>query len=306
MFKDALVEGFKNIVRSIWLSLTAVSVLTVSLGIIALVVVFTISTNFVAKAADSKSGISISFNQDVTQESIDSMITDLKAKPNVISPVKLFSTEMVKAEFEAKNPTAGSIIKNSSEKENKGLFSPRIEITLSESSQYKDVLNFIDSDKYKAIVSQESIITARSKQNVPDFLVKLNQVSLFGGIGAVILFSLISTLVTVNIIRITIYSRKTEIEIMRLVGATNLYIRLPFIVEAGIYSIIASLVVSGISLPFFLFGYPIIYNSIFKPYYPDQSQILIYLVGGIAISIVGSCLITVAASWKATERYLSL
>jgi cell division transport system permease protein len=303
MFKDAVVEGFKNIVRSIWLSLTAISVLTVSLGIITLVVAFAISTNFIAKAVDSKAVVSISFVQNTAEESISQLAEDLRSKPFVML-VKNFTSEQVKAEAIAKNANLGNGIVELLEKEKSDYLGSRLEITPTDSSFYKEILNYLD--KYANITNPDSILTARSKQNVPDFLAKLNQASLFGGIGAVVLFSLISTLVTVNIIRITIYSRKTEIEIMRLVGATNLYIRLPFIMEAGIYSIIASFMILLVALPLFVFAYPVIYNSIFKAYYPDYNQIFTYLVAGIVASIVGFCIITVAASWKATERYLSL
>jgi cell division transport system permease protein len=63
-----------------------------------------------------------------------------------------------------------------------------------------------------------------------------------GGTVLVAVFSIIAILVIFNTITLTIYNRREEVEIMRLVGATNTYIRGPFLVEALLYSVVASLV----------------------------------------------------------------
>jgi cell division transport system permease protein len=60
-------------------------------------------------------------------------------------------------------------------------------------------------------------------------------------------FSVIAILVIFNTITLTIYNRREEVEIMRLVGATNWYIRGPFIIEAILYSLTATLVTTVIS-----------------------------------------------------------
>jgi cell division transport system permease protein len=73
------------------------------------------------------------------------------------------------------------------------------------------------------------------------------------GISLGILFAAISLLITFNAIRITIYTHKQEIEIMRLVGASNMFIRMPYIFEGIIYGVagsIASMLILFISLKF--------------------------------------------------------
>jgi cell division transport system permease protein len=67
-----------------------------------------------------------------------------------------------------------------------------------------------------------------------------------GGVALVVVFSAIAILVIFNTITLTIYNRREEVEIMRLVGATNWYIRGPFIVEALLYSIVGTILTSAL------------------------------------------------------------
>jgi len=67
----------------------------------------------------------------------------------------------------------------------------------------------------------------------------------------VVVFSLIAILVIFNTITLTIYNRKEEVEIMRLVGATNWYIQGPFLVESLLYAVLATIIASLLFLPVF-------------------------------------------------------
>ncbi|HYV33588.1 MAG TPA: FtsX-like permease family protein, partial [Candidatus Limnocylindria bacterium] len=71
------------------------------------------------------------------------------------------------------------------------------------------------------------------------------------GLGLVIVFSVIAILVIYNTITLTIYNRKEEVEIMRLVGATNWYIRGPFLTESILYSVFSTLITAALFVPVF-------------------------------------------------------
>ena len=79
-------------------------------------------------------------------------------------------------------------------------------------------------------------------------LSRILQYIIYGGLGLVLVFSVIAILVIFNTITLTIYNRREEVEIMRLVGATNWYIRGPFLVEALLYSLSATLITATLVL----------------------------------------------------------
>jgi len=96
-----------------------------------------------------------------------------------------------------------------------------------ENSDFRDQISRINYEKNKIIIERLNKIVNFSRE-----------------IGLIIglLFILIAVLITFNAIRITIYSHKQEFEIERLVGASNLYIRMPFIFEGIFYGFSASIV----------------------------------------------------------------
>ena len=122
----------------------------------------------------------------------------------------------------------------------------------------------------------------------------------------IIVFALVSILVMANILRITIYGRKDEIEIMRLVGGTNGYIRGPFIVEGTLYNVIASLIVVLIFAPSIGFLIPWI-ESYLKI---TSSQYTLALILQMYLSILGTIviemLVGVLTAYFAAKKYLKL
>jgi len=115
-----------------------------------------------------------------------------------------------------------------------------------------------DPDKYELI--ENELLAGKHKDYISkmdysdhkgeiDRLNKIIKTIRQGGLIAVAIFVAVAILVTFNSIRLTIYTYKTEVEIMKLVGASNWFIRLPFITEGVLYGIFATLVVGGIWYP---------------------------------------------------------
>ena len=98
-------------------------------------------------------------------------------------------------------------------------------------------------EKYKAIVEKDSY-KDNAKKTAVDTLGGIAKFLRNAGLIASIVFGAISILVILNTIRMTIFNRKDEIEIMQLIGASKWYIRGPFLVEAGIYGAIAGVLTS--------------------------------------------------------------
>jgi cell division transport system permease protein len=113
---------------------------------------------------------------------------------------------------------------------------------------YPEIASQLSSEKYKDFIDK---INYEDNRVVIDRLSKILNFVVSFGLGLIAIFSLIAILVIFNTITLTIYNRKEEVEIMRLVGATNWYIRGPFLVESILYGVFATVITGGVLSPVF-------------------------------------------------------
>jgi len=114
------------------------------------------------------------------------------------------------------------------------------------SSQYESIVNFLSQSKYQKLIDK---INYRENKIVIERLSSITQNIRQGGLIASILLILIAVLVTFNTIRLVIYNSREEINVMKLVGATNWFIRGPFIVAGALYGLVSALVVLLVIYP---------------------------------------------------------
>lgn len=115
--------------------------------------------------------------------------------------------------------------------------SPSLTITANTPDQYPTIVEKLQGSDIKDLGWTnygKNKQTIDKLNNIFDLVKKV-------GVTLAIIFIVIAVLITFNAIRITIYSHKQEFEIMRLVGASNLYVRMPFVFEGVFYGISASI-----------------------------------------------------------------
>ena len=120
---------------------------------------------------------------------------------------------------------------------------PSISITTQSAEDYKTVENFLEQGQYKTLLknyvaeggSGESIILSDVAKNLTSISSFVRQVIFW----LVLVFVIGGTLVIVNAVQLTIYTRRHEISIMQLVGATPTFIRMPFVFEGILYAVCA-------------------------------------------------------------------
>lgn len=156
----------------------------------------------------------------------------------------------------------------------------------SEFNQYVQDKNFVD---HKVIIDKLSLITKRIYQI---------------GITVSIIFIVFSLIMVFNTVRIAIYSHREELSIMRLVGATDWFIRAPFILEAILYALIASIGTMLLLYPLVLGATPYI-NHLFEGYDFDLLYYFhIYWWQIFALQLFISLILSIVSSMIAISKYL--
>ena len=126
-----------------------------------------------------------------------------------------------------------------------------------------------------------------------------------GTVAMVIALVCVTAFLISNTIKLTIFSRKTEIEIMRLVGASNTSIKLPFIFEGFILGVFGSIIPIAASV----YGYTILYNQtggyVFTKIITLVKPFPFVLYVSIILLAIG-CVVGMFGSWRAVRKYLKI
>jgi len=120
------------------------------------------------------------------------------------------------------------------------------------------------------------------------------QVLRFGGFTVGIALLLAVWLIVSNTIKLSLYARRDEIEIMKLVGATNLFVRIPFVIEGGLQGLLGAsvaviLIAVGFGVLLDRMGNPLsIAIGLDTPLFLSMKSVLILLLGGMGLGVIGS------------------
>ncbi len=239
-------EGAKHYKRNGWLTVATVSVLTMSLFVISLAGFIGFAGYLGLKSLEEKVSISVSFKPETGESRILSIKSDLE-KYREISSIRYISRDQALDDFlregnpafvEAvkeigENPLYASLVIKATDPVYYDLISAQLQ-----NSSYKDDIAKVNYERNKKKIQSLTELTNRIR----------NIGFLLGGI-----FIVIAVMITFNTIRLTIYSNRQEFEVMRLVGASNLYIKAPFFFE-GIFYGISAAILTLIFLSFSLYG----------------------------------------------------
>jgi len=274
-------EGFKSIRRNGWMSFAAISAVSITLllvgGLIGAV------TNINDLAADIENDVSVRVYVDLaaSEDDRENLQSDLESLDNVEN-VTFSSRE---DELENVVGSYGETFELFEGDEN-----PLHDVFVVDTSspeQTEPVANEIEPMEYVSDVNYGGAEADRLFQ----------MTSTIRNIGGIIIIALILTAIFLisNTIRITILSRSTEIEIMKLVGATNWFIRWPFLIEGALIGLIGAIVPSAVLWVLYESIYSTVsefltgtYFSLLSPN-PFIYQLILLTTGiGVVIGAIGS------------------
>lgn len=255
MFFRVLKFGFFNFWRNPWLSLATTLITTLTLFIISIFFLLNLVAQTTIKAIEEKMDLSVYFKDEAKEEEIFDLKNRLENLPEVKS-VKYISKEEAYNLWQ-KLPTSAKIKKLVTPEKNPLPRSLQIKVTKPE--DLDKISSFLGSKKYEPIIREGGISYQKNKLIIERLTSITKFVKKIGWLLGLI-FLVISLLVIFNTVRLTILSRKEEIEIQRLVGATDWFIQGPFLVEGILYGFLAALFSTGLIYALIRFTSPLVFQ----------------------------------------------
>lgn len=241
-------EAWQNFYRNSWLTVATISVLILFLYVASLLYAVSFTAENILKGIQDKVNISIYFNGNVSEGRIMEIKGEL-VKNDMVKSVDYVSKEQAVINFKRDKGDNPEVMK-SLEMLGDNPLPASLVVKANSSDQYDKLAEFINNSKFKPDIERLNYDKIKEIiNNLNKSVASIKKV----GVILVIIFALIAILITFNTIRITIYTHKPEIEVMRLVGASNSYIRLPFIFEGimyGIFAAVISMILLFITLKF--------------------------------------------------------
>lgn len=247
--KRIIRTGFLSFWRNSFVSLSSILVMTVTLFTIGALVFTSVILESVLTDLKSKVDVNVYFVASAPEGDIVRVKSTLE-KMSEVDKVEYVTREEAIADFKEKHKDDYLTLQALDELADNPL-GARLNIIAKDPSQYESIVKSLE-DKSALSSADASIIDKvnyRQNKVVIDRLTAIISGAKQIGFALALVLILISLLITFNTIRLVIYMSREEIAIMRLVGASNMYIRGPFIIGAIIYGFISALIAMALFYP---------------------------------------------------------
>ncbi len=294
MLRRSIRDAFKSVFRNFSLSLASISCITITLIIVAISIIVTFNVQNFTKEMEKDLTIVVFLDTDTTEEEVNDIKDKLESMSNVES-LTYQSKSAVKEEMSKENEIFNEVMSTWDDENNplKDTFQVKVKVVerISNTAKSIEKLDKVSSVKYGEGMVDNLIEAFEAAQNV--------------SYGMVIALILVTVFLIINTIKLTIFSRKREISIMRLVGASNFTIKTPFIIEGMVLGILGSI----IPILIVCFGYIALYNHFDGYLYSKMITLIepepfIYMVSGIVLVI--GIIVGMIGSASAVRKYLKV
>jgi cell division transport system permease protein len=292
-------SGCLSFWRNKWLSSAAISMMSLAIfGITSLLLINVLINSLTANLED-KIDVSVYFKLGTPKEKILEARSEL-VKLSEVKSVEYVSTDEALARFKEKHKD-NQVLMQSLEELDANPLEASLNIKAQQVSQYESIADFFNQGQYQDIVDKINYLENKA------VILRLSSITrTIRQVGFILLLILagLAVLVTFNTIRLTIYSARKKIKVMKLVGASNWFTRGPFVVEGALYGIIAATIASLVLYPLLWYLSPKI--TAYLPstdlfYFFQANLITIFLfqvIIGVALGVISSLV--------AIRRYLEM
>lgn len=298
-FLRVLKFGAENFWRNIWLSVATTLIMIVTLFIITTIVILNLLANVAIDQVQKKVDLTVYFKTTAQEDRILEVRSQVQNLNNV-ETVRFVSKDDALAQFKKAHQDDELILKSLEELDENPLEASLV-VKAIRTEDYEGISDFLSSDRFSDVIGK---VDFQENKDVIDRLVRIANTIRKGGLAVGGAFVVIAILVVFNTVRLAIYTHKEEIGIMKLVGATNWFIRGPFLLEGVFYGIIGAAITLAMLYPILNAANPKI-TAFFDGQSFDMvqffSQNLLWIAGGmVALGI----LLGIISSSIAVGRYL--
>lgn len=285
-------DAFRSVVRNFSLSLAAITCITITLILVALSMVITANVNNFTKTLEEELSIVVYLNEDVSAEMENEIYSNisglegvekatLKTKEEWKKEIQSYSSELnATLSYLEDNPLLDSVI-----------------------VKVKD----INSISYVASIirNYDGVKSALYGEETVDKMIAIFDIVKKATLVVVLALILVTAFLISNTIKLTIFSRKSEIEIMRLVGTSNFVIKQPFIIEGFFLGLIGS----AIPIIVTIYGYILFYDHFDGYLFSHLIELikpmnLVWYISGV-LAILGG-IVGMFGSGRAVRKYLKI
>ncbi len=296
MLGRSIRDAFKSVFRNFSLSLASISCIAITLIIVAVSIVVSFNVENFTQEIERDLTIVVFVDNDATQEEVNNVKQELE-KINEINKKEIVYKDKnsIKNDMAKESEVFNTVMAEWDEKDNPLKDTFQVKVKNAEKIG-------VTADKIKKI---KKVSVVRYGEGMVEKMISSFETIKKITYVAVIALILVTIFLIINTIKLTIFSRKREISIMRLVGASNFTIKTPFIIEGMILGMLGSLLPIGL----IIFGYPALYDKlggyVFSPLVKligsasfVYNTSLIVLVIGIIVGMIGSA--------SAVRKYLKV
>lgn len=292
IFFRSIRDALKSVVRNFSLSFASIMCTTITLILVAVAVVAAANVNNATRLIEDELTIVTYLKKDVTEEQIENIKSEISSYKN-IEEVTFKSKDEWKLEMSEYDDSFKTVLNYLDENPLMDSFVLKVNDVkkLSETSEYIKAINGVDTVKYGEGMVEQVI-------SIFDIVQKIVVV-------VVIALVVVTSFLISNTIKLTIFSRRNEIEIMRLVGASNITIKLPFLFEGFIIGLIGSIIPVCITI----YGYVILYSRLHGKLFSNMIMLIkpYPFVFGVSLIVIAiGALVGMYGSIKAVRKYLKV
>lgn len=236
----ALREGVRNFYRDKWLTLATVVIMSLSLYLVGISVFLGVGVLHVIESVENRVNISMYFDFTVGEEKILEIKEELEKRSiDEIQSITYISREQALEEFLLREGESQEI-KDALDMIGENPLPASLVIVARDTADYESINAFLYQEYEEYIMNTNHEENKAVIDEIHGFITFVRN----SGIALGVLFAIIAVLVTLNTIRMSLYDHRKEFEIMRLVGASNLYVKLPTLAEGMLYGLASSIISS--------------------------------------------------------------
>lgn len=242
IFWYMLTEGIKSFLKNRFMTLASITTIGASLLVIGVFYSLAVNIDYILDKFEQNIGIAVFFEENVTENEILTLKNQLE-KLEAINEVNYISEESAWETFKNEYFEGREALLEGFGDDNPLKGSASLQVLFSDITKQGEVVDYLEGN--------EIVRHIRETREVTDVMKDLSRLVMYVSFILILLLSIVSLFIIANTIRLAIALRKNEIQIMRYIGAKNIMIRGPFLVEGIIIGLVGALIPLAVIYAFY-------------------------------------------------------